>query len=131
MMRIYITNYLVNSVDIQHLYALERSIFGITLGNITLTPIELPGVKPQYATGLSCRFFFINWVPVPLAFAFYLVFQKQRGISVLFLSIPYGKPHRILHFTTFHPAAPPWYVAEYGFQLHQNAPGSSAGFGSV
>lgn len=125
MMRLY-PNYLVNNVDIEQLFTLEKKLFGITLGNITLTPNEYLELKQNKVLDIIAGLFYINWVPVPLAFAFYLYFKNKR--EFLYFSLAFLLAN-LIGFCIYyiHPAAPPWYVAEYGFQLHQNTPGSTAG----
>ncbi len=70
--------------------------------------------------------FYINWVPIPLAFAVYLYVKDKylfTKFSLVFLLV------NIFGFIIYYiyPAAPPWYVQLYGFDLHIGIPGNSAG----
>ncbi|HEX2937025.1 MAG TPA: phosphatase PAP2 family protein [Bacteroidales bacterium] len=125
LMRIY-PNYLVNAVDIQGLFTLEKSLFGIHSGNAILTPNQYLELHHNSFLDVVAGLFYINWVPIPLAFAFYLYFKNKR--QFLYFSLAFFMAN-IIGFCIYyiHPAAPPWYVAEYGFELHQNTPGSTAG----
>lgn len=125
LMRLY-PNYLVNTVDIQGLFTLEKSLFGIHSGNTILTPNQYLELHHNSFLDAVAGLFYINWVPVPLAFAFYLYFRNKR--QFLYFSLAFFMAN-IIGFCVYyiHPAAPPWYVAEYGFELHQNTPGSTAG----
>lgn len=125
LMRIY-PNYLVNAVDIQGLFNLERSLFGIPAGNTILTPNQYLELHHNTFLDIVAGLFYINWVPIPLAFAVYLYFKNKR--QFLYFSLAFFMAN-IIGFCIYyiHPAAPPWYVAEYGFELHQNTPGSTAG----
>lgn len=122
-------NYEVNPIDIRGLYELEKSMFGITDGGRLLTPNEffqLHNCKPlDFLAGI----FYLCWVPVPLAFAIYLYFKGNRKgalrFSWAFLTV------NLVGFCGYyiHPASPPWYVMQYGFEPILNTPGNVAGLG--
>lgn len=125
LMRVY-PNFLVNPVDIQGLFTLEKSLFGIHTGNSVLTPNQYLELNHNSFLDIVAGLFYINWVPIPLVFAFYLYFRNKR--QFLYFSLAFFMAN-IIGFCIYyiHPAAPPWYVAEYGFELHQSTPGSTAG----
>lgn len=121
-------NYLVNQVDISGLYHLEQNIFGFTLNGSLLTPNEF---FVQYHTSfldILSGLFYMNWIPVPLAFALYLYITNKK--QFLHFSLTFFLVN-LLGFCLYyvHPAAPPWYVALYGFDLHLGVPGNTAGLG--
>lgn len=138
-MRFY-PNYLVNDIDVRGLYEAEKSLFGIAaqtqaeLGAIAdHTQVMIPG---EWFKVYNCRFadlmagmFYLCWIPVPVAFAMYLFFKKQYKwfirFSWTFLVV------NLIGFIGYyvHPAAPPWYAMNYGFEAVLNTPGNVAGLG--
>jgi hypothetical protein len=119
-------NYQYNSVDIASLYHLEKMLFGITFHGVRLTPNEFFAVNHTGIADFLSGFFYINWMPVPLGFAVYLYFTNRKlflHFSLTFLFV------NLIGFSIYyiHPAAPPWYVSLYGFDLKLNTPGSPAG----
>lgn len=119
-------NYNVNPIHIKDLYMNEKALFGINDGGIVLTPNEYAHKHAITFFDILSGLFYINWVPIPLIFAFYL-FRKNRmqflyfALAFLFINI--------LGFIVYYayPAAPPWYVQQYGFDIHFNTPGNPAG----
>ena len=124
-MRLY-PNYMVNTIDVEHLYEAEKSLFGI----VAQTPAELAAVADHsklmipgeyfkvHHTGFAdfwAGIFYLCWVPVPIAFALYLFITKQRQwfkrFSWAFLLV------NVIGFIGYYiyPAAPPWYALNYGF----------------
>lgn len=73
--------------------------------------------------------FYLCWVPVPLGFAIYLYLKGDRDsylhFSLAFLFV------NLVGFCGYyiHPAAPPWYAMNYGFEPILNTPGNVAGLG--
>ncbi|HLN54254.1 MAG TPA: phosphatase PAP2 family protein [Lentimicrobium sp.] len=119
-------NYLFNEVDISGIYHLEKSIFGFSVGNITLTLNEYFALNYNIYLDFVCGLIYLNWVPIPLAYAAYLYFKKRGKF------IDYGLAFLFVNFIGFavyyiHPAAPPWYVENYGFDLQTGIGGSAAG----
>ncbi len=124
-----VPNYMVNPVDVKDLYEAEKELFGITTATGVLTPNE-------YFAAHNCRFmdfmagvFYLCWVPVPIMFGIGLYLAKQRKIylhfSLVFLFV------NLIGFAGYyiHPAAPPWYVMNYGFEAILGTPGNVAGLG--
>lgn len=119
-------NYEYNTVSIKDLYELEKSIFGFSVNGVELTPNE-------YWLGHSTKFldilsgiFYLSWIPVPLTFAGVLFFFRKREFfyfSLTFLLV------NLLGFCVYYiyPAAPPWYVQQYGFDFIANTKGNTAG----
>ncbi len=138
-MRFY-PNYLVNDIDVRDLYEAEKSLFGISAqcaseiktiadGTMTMTPGEYFSVHHCKLADFLAGIFYLCWVPVPIAFAIYLYIKKEyhwfSRFSWAFLIV------NIVGFIGYyiHPAAPPWYIAEHGFDAILNTPGSTAGLG--
>jgi membrane-associated phospholipid phosphatase len=119
-----IPNYKINSVHIEDLYLREKSLFGINEKNEILTPNEYADRHSSIQLDILAGLFYLNWVPIPLMFAFYL-FRKNKllflqfSLSFLFVNL--------IGFVIYYiyPAAPPWYVKEYGFNFYLNTPGNT------
>lgn len=120
-------NYNFNKIHIEDLYNLEKNIFGIkTQSNLLVTPNEFAAINANRFLDFLSGLFYINWVPVPLFMAFYLFYSDKKeflNFSLTFLLV------NLIGFTIYYifPAAPPWYVKEYGFNLKFNTPGNAAG----
>lgn len=124
-MKVY-PNYLVNSVDVSGIYKFEKSMFGIMSNGIWLTPNEFFSIHHTQILDFLSGLFYINWMPVPIAFGVWLYFKNKRQFlyfSITFLFV------NLIGFCIYyiHPAAPPWYVAKYGFDLHLGTGGETAG----
>lgn len=119
-------NYTVNAVHIGDLYTAERTLFGITRDGAVLTPNEYLALHTTALKDLLAGLFYLCWVPVPLGFAAYLYTKDKRHFlrfALCFLLV------NLLGFAVYYlyPAAPPWYVAEYGTDFIANTPGNTAG----
>lgn len=125
-MRVY-PNYLVNPIDVEGLYNLEKALFGITVNGAVLIPCEYFNLHTTAIADFLAGIFYLGWVPVPVAFGLYLYFKKDRDMflrfAMVFLFV------NLLGFTCYyiHPAAPPWYAMNYGFEPILNTPGNMAG----
>ncbi len=125
-MRVY-PNYLVNKIDTEHLYNLEKLLFGINVGGEKLIPCEFFALHTSKITDFLSGVFYFAWVPVPIGFGIYLYCKKDRNMylrfSIVFLLT------NLIGFAGYyiHPAAPPWYVMNYGFEPVLNTPGNMAG----
>jgi hypothetical protein len=73
--------------------------------------------------------FYLCWVPVPILFGLCMYFKKERRtylrFALVFLLV------NLIGFAGYyiHPAAPPWYAINYGFEPVLNTPGNVAGLG--
>ena len=101
-------NYEFRPIDIRGLFEAERSLFGITTATGTLIPGEGFSIHNCAFADFMAGFFYLCWVPVPLGFAIYLYLKGKREDYI-------------------HPAAPPWYAINYGFEPILNTPGNVAG----
>lgn len=128
-MRVY-PNYEVNPIDVKGLYEAEKSLFGITTagGNI-ITPCEFFAIHHCTAADFMAGLFYLCWVPVPIAFGVWLYIKGERRLylrfALVFLLV------NLIGFAGYyiHPAAPPWYAMNYGFEAVLNTPGNVAGLG--
>lgn len=124
-----IPNYEVNPIDVKGLYETEKSIFGIATAERILTPNEFFHIHHCPAMDFMAGIFYLCWVPVPILFGLGLYFTRQRKtylhFALVFLFV------NLIGFTGYyiHPAAPPWYVMNYGFEPILNTPGDVAGLG--
>ena len=119
-------NYAYRAVDIAPLYRAEKHLFGVHYHGHLLTPNEFWLLHGNAALDVVCGFFYLGWIPVPLAFAGYLFFKNRRlffEFSLTFLLV------NLLGFVVYylHPAAPPWYVQQHGFTFQPLTLGSTAG----
>ena len=113
-------NYMVNDIDVRGLYETEKSLFGIVLPeyfyahHCTLADL---------LTGLA----YLCWVPGPIALGLWLYFTGHRReylhFAIAFIVVNW------IGFAIYyiHPAAPPWFVIEHGFEPIIGTPGSAAG----
>lgn len=125
-----VPNYEVNPIDVQGLYETEKNLFGIaTATNGILTPNEYFHIHHWPAMDFMAGVFYLCWVPVPILFGLGLYFARQRAVylrfALVFLFV------NLIGFAGYyiHPAAPPWYVMKYGFEVILNTPGDVAGLG--
>lgn len=119
-------NYIFTPVHIEDLYHLEEKLFGIHFKGQLLTPNEYWKLNTNSFLDVLTGFFYLMWVPVPLAFATYLFFKRREQFvyfSLTFLWV------NLLGFVVYYcfPAAPPWYVQAHGFQFIYTTAGNTGG----
>ena len=119
-------NYQVHAVDIAGIYHFEQHLFGFTVGGQLVTPNEFFQLFHNTLLDILAGLFYINWMPVPLAFALYLYFKNKQQFLQFSLTFFFVN---LLGFCVYyiHPAAPPWYVQLYGFDMHPGVPGHTGG----
>lgn len=125
-MRLY-PNYMVNPIDVEGIYEAEKALFGITVDGQLMTLNEYFAQHNCAVADFLGGVFYLCWVPGPIAFGLYLFFSGKRA---LFLRFSWA--FLFINFLGFigyyvHPAAPPWYIAEYGTEPILNTPGNVAG----
>ena len=119
-------NYEVSTAHIKEPYELEKALFGIKVMRDTITVNEFFDIWNNEFLDFMSGFFYINWMPIPIAFGIYLFIKDKylfAQFSIAFLLV------NLVGFTIYYiyPAAPPWYVKLYGFDLHIGVPGNRAG----
>ena len=121
-------NYLVNTIHLQDLYLNEKALFGIHSNGTILTPNEYLAQHATTFLDVLSGFFYLNWVPVPLAFACYLFVKNKQAFLQLSLTFLFVN---LIGFVIYYvyPAAPPWYVTEHGFDLQLNTAGHTGALG--
>ena len=122
-------NYEANSIDVENLYNLEKSLFGINDNGNILIPCEYFAIHNCRIADILAGIFYLCWVPVPIAFGLWLYLKGYRNsylhFSMVFLFV------NLIGFAGYylHPAAPPWYAINYGFEPVLDTPGNVAGLG--
>ena len=121
-----VPNHSVNPVHIAEPYEMEKWLFGVNTaaGRVTLNEYFLAH-GAQWLDVVS-GLFYLCWIPLPLAFGVWLF----RNNKPLFVRFSYGFLFaNTLGFVIYYlyPAAPPWYVEQYGFELKEVLPGNAAG----
>ena len=125
-MRLY-PNYRANPIDIEGLYNAELSLFGITSEGVTMIPGEYFNQHHSPVADFLAGCFYLCWVPVPMLFGIWLYFKGERRhylhFALCFLFV------NLIGFAGYyiHPAAPPWYAINYGFEPDYSMPGNVAG----
>lgn len=119
-------NYRYNTVHIESLYNMEKSLFGIHMGSAVVTPNEYWRMHENTWLDVICGFFYLCWIPLPLFFAAYLYYRNRHQFfrfSFTFLLI------NLIGFAVYYiyPAAPPWYIQLHGFAFEPHTPGNTAG----
>ena len=119
-------NYAFRAVDVASLYLTEKSLFGLPYQGQVLTPNEFWLLHKSALLDVVCGLFYLCWIPVPLVFAGYLYFTKRRLFLEFALTFLLAN---LLGFVLYylHPAAPPWYVQQYGLRFQPLTVGSTAG----
>jgi hypothetical protein len=122
-------NYRYNMVHIESLYQAEKKWFGILYDGELITPNEYWRMHRHIVLDISAGIFYLCWVPVPLALAGYLFFKNRK--QFLYFSLSFLLVNLIgFAFYYIYPAAPPWYVQQYGFGFIPGTPGNTAGLES-
>jgi hypothetical protein len=125
-------NYRYNSVHIGSIYNAEKTLFGFYPGSgvsgMHVTPNEYWLTHSNSVLDVLAGLFYLCWIPLPLAFAGYLFYKDKNAFfrfALTFLLI------NLLGFIIYYvyPAAPPWYVEQYGFGFNPHTPGNTAGLG--
>lgn len=119
-------NYNYNDVHIQDLYNTEKNWFGLTVDGSRITPNEYWKINHRTPLDIMTGLFYLCWIPVPLALAAYLFFKDKNlflQFSLTFVLV------NMLGFIVYYiyPAAPPWYIQQYGTEFLKHTPGNTAG----
>ncbi len=116
---------MVSEVHIEQPYLIEKALFGIQIDGQIFTPNEYFRLKSKTFLDVLSGIFYLTWVPVPMALAFYFFLKDKKHLlrysgAYLFTNL--------LGFTLYYsyPAAPPWYFDQYGTALLMDLPGDPA-----
>jgi len=121
-----IPNYEVTTPHIKEPYEFEKALFGFSINGNLFTPNEYFSLNNNKILDFLSGFFYINWMPIPIGFGVYLYLTDKEifiKYSLAFLFV------NLIGFAIYYiyPAAPPWYVDIYGFDLRIGVPGNRAG----
>ncbi len=126
-MRFY-PNYLVNPIDTQGLYEAEKELFGIVTSEGVVIPSEFFKLHHWMLVDVLAGIFYLAWVPLPIMYGIYLFCKGRERESFRFCGAFLFV--NLIGFIGYyvHPAAPPWYVMNYGFVPDFSIGGQVAGF---
>src|ERR1700744_62395 len=122
-------NYRYNTVHIADIYGLEKHLFGIRGSDgVVRTPNEFWLVHQYTFLDIAAGWFYLFLIPLPLALAGYLFYKDKEAFFRFSLSFLFVN---LVGFVIYYacPAAPPWYVENYGFVFNAHTPGNTAGLG--
>ncbi len=123
-----VPNYNFNAVHIADLYNAEKHLFGIHTDGTILTPNEYLKLHSTTFLDVMSGLFYLCWIPVPFGFGIYLfVVNRQQCLYFLISFVLINILGFIIYYT--YPAAPPWYMQDYGNVLHTNMHEGIAGLG--
>lgn len=119
-------NYNYNAVHILDLYEWEKSWFGLVADDMLLTPNEYWLKNNNIFLDIICGLFYLMWVPVPIAFSIFLFLKGKRKQFISFLLT--FLLVNVLGFIVYYlyPAAPPWYIQQYGTEFIKDTPSNAA-----
>lgn len=119
-------NFRFNTVATGELYGLEKRLFGFNWNGAVLTPNEFFIRNHTPLLDVFSGIAYLCWVPVPLAFAAWLFFRNRKYFFYFSLSFFLVN---LIGFAGYYiyPAAPPWYISQYGFDFHSHISGNTAG----
>lgn len=127
-MRFFISEYRSPNIHIKDLYLLEKSLFGINYQGELLTPNEYLSKKTNLFLDIVTGFTYICFTLEYILISLLILKNKMNKVAILmawgFFVV------NILGFITYfiYPAAPPWYILEYGINsVDLTVPGSPAG----
>lgn len=121
-------NYLFGEIDTEGVYNLERQLFGVMMDGSVVTPCEYYRQNHWAWMDVLSGLLYLCWVPLPVFYAVWLQLKGHSSEAIrltsAFLLV------NLIGFAGYyiHPAAPPWYVMEYGFNAVVGTPGNVAGF---
>lgn len=119
-------SYEFNPVHIKEPYDFDLKWFGIEYLGKIITPNEYFLIHHNPFLDFVCGFIYLQWMPAPLTFAMYLFFTDRKYLLYFSLAFLFTNFIGIAIYYMY-PAAPPWYVADYGFVESFDIPGSAAG----
>lgn len=121
-----VPNYRFKEVSTSELYNFEKWLFGIADHGRILTPNEYFRAHHLVVVDVVSGFFYLMWIPVPLAFAAFLFFKDRT--QFLYFSLSFVLVN-LIGFVIYYlyPAAPPWYIQQHGYEFIANTPGNTGG----
>jgi len=120
-----IPGYSFATVHIQDLYDLEKSLFGINFNGSVLTPNEYFAQHLNTVSDFFSGIFYLMWMPFPIAIGIYLSGFAPKQLMYYSFCFLFCNLIGLIGYYGF-PAAPPWYVAQHGFEFIADAAGSAS-----
>jgi len=120
-------NYAVNTVDVESLYNMEKSLFGIIDNGSRQIPSEYFMTHQHPVADFLAGIFYLGWIPIPIGFSIYLYLKKKKDVFLRFALVFLFTNIIGFSFYYIYPAAPPWYAMKYGFDPITTTPGNMAG----
>jgi membrane-associated phospholipid phosphatase len=113
-------------VHITDLYAWEKQWFGFVSDGTLVTPNEYWLKNSRIFLDIMSGLFYLLWVPVPIVFSVFL-FLTNRKRQFLYFLLTFLLVN-LLGFVGYYlyPAAPPWYLQQYGTEFLENTPSNPA-----
>lgn len=118
-------SYLYNNVHIKDLYLAELNLFGINYHNETLTPNNFLKLFDSTFLNFGAGLTYLMWIPIPVILCLFFYFRKPNILLQFTSCFLFTNLMGIVLYYLY-PAAPPWYIDLYGFELQQNVPGYAA-----
>lgn len=118
-------NYMFNEVNIAEPYEIEKKLFGITYYGRIITLNEYFKLNNYTILDVITAVFYLTWVPIPLSLAIYLFFKNREALLKFTACYLFTN---LIGFVIYYsyPAAPPWYLEQYGDEFRLNVPSSAA-----
>jgi hypothetical protein len=120
-----IPGYSFMPVHIQDLYEAEKSWFGIMQNGLCITPNEYFAQHLNTFSDIVSGISYLMWMPFPIAIGIYLTIKQPRHLMYYSFCFLFCNMIGLIGYYGF-PAAPPWYVAEHGFEFIKEAKGSAS-----
>jgi len=119
-------NYNYATVHLADLYNTEKHLFGIHYHGQLMTLNEYFKLTSSTFVDVTTGLFYLCWIPVPFGFGVYLFFTNRRECLLFTLTFVLIN---LIGFVGYYmyPAAPPWYIQQYGFVLHPSTHEGIAG----
>ena len=120
-------NYNVSSIDLKPLHDFELQLFGIMDGATKVIPGAYFQHHHHALLDLIAGFSYLCWLPVPMGYALWLTREGRidRALRMGWGFLMVNLVGFVIYYV--HPAAPPWYVINHGFEADFTTPGSCAG----
>lgn len=121
-------NYTVSKVHIEDIYRIEKKFFGIVSQGQLMTLNEYFKINHKPFLDIFTGICYLNWIPIPVAYSLYLYRYKSKRdyIDFAFTFLLTNLLGFVIYYIV--PAAPPWYIEYYGFEMNVKTPGNPAGF---
>ncbi len=122
----FIPNHTVNPIHIREPYSWEKALFGFDWNGVRSIPNEYYAVHTNTFWDVLSGITYLSWIPIPVALMIvWWIKDKAYMRQFLFAFVATNLIGFVVYY--LYPAAPPWYVAQHGFELIADAKSSPAG----